>query len=74
MALSFTPIVSDNFQRANESPLNPAHWHSVGGLPTNDQLEILNDVCTTTVQVQADGQATYIDDSLPNDQYIESAL
>jgi len=71
MAFTFTPIVTDTFQRGNESPLDPTKWQMNGGLPVNDQLCIVNDEATTTIQFQADGQGTYIDDSLPNDQYIE---
>jgi len=67
----FTQTILDTFQRADESPLNPVNWHSVSGLPTNDQLEIINNLATTTVQVQSDGQASYINDSLPVDQYVE---
>jgi len=69
---TFTQLISDTFQRADEAPLNPANWNSIGGvLPTVDELQIVSDLATTTVQVQADGQATYIDDSLPANQYVE---
>lgn len=73
MSFVFTPVFTDTFLRANESPLNPTNWHSVSGLPTNDQLQVLNNKCATTVTVQDDGQATVIA-ALPNDQYCECKI
>jgi hypothetical protein len=68
--ITLTQLTADSFQRANESPLNPAVWHTVGGLPGTDQLEILNNVCTTTIQVQSDGIASNGAIAWPDDQYI----
>src|SRR6266852_2318454 len=68
----FTQILSDTFQRANEAPLDPVHWHSVfGAPPSNDEPQIENNLCTTTVVAQADGAVTNINDSLPPAQYAE---
>jgi hypothetical protein len=61
MALIFTPLTSDPLSGSNLNPINPAAWFDVGGgLPATDQLEILNHVCVTTVQVQADGTSQNI--------------
>ena len=58
MALTYNTLFEDDFQRANESPLNPSNYFEVGGgLPHNDVLQLVNHVCTTTVQVEDDGTA-----------------
>ena len=74
MSLIYTPIATDTFQRANENPLNPANWFTIGGLPTTDQLAIVSDLCVSTVTQQGDGTATYIGAVTPNDQYCSIQL
>jgi hypothetical protein len=61
----FTTLFSDNFQRANENPLNPTNWTTLTGLGA---LQILNNVCVPTV-VGTDGALCTV--SLPPDQWSE---
>jgi hypothetical protein len=71
MALILTPLTSDPLSGPNLNPINPAAWLDVGGgLPATDQLEILNHVCVTTVQVQADGTTQNIAINWPANQFI----
>jgi hypothetical protein len=58
---TFTPQYTEACTGANTKPL-PSPWVSVGDgddgqLPTYDELEVLSGACTTTVEVQDDGQA-----------------
>ena len=73
---TFTQAFEDTFNRANESPLNPTNWYSVGvqgpgQLPTYDNLEVLSDACTTTTSVQDDGQATLLALAASQDQFLQ---
>jgi hypothetical protein len=70
MPLIFTPLTTDSFHRANESPINPTAWLTIGGLPGTDQLEIVNNVCVTTTQDQADGTAQNIAITWPENQFV----
>jgi hypothetical protein len=74
---SFTQLTADTFQRANEVPLNPAVWPSAQGyLPAADELEILNNECTTTILHSNDGKSSNaaIDWTAITDQWCEVEL
>jgi hypothetical protein len=70
MSFTLTPIVSDTFHRANESPLNTSTWNEEN--PDGEVLCIVSDVCTTSItEGIGDGYASYIDNSLPDNQYAQ---
>ena len=72
MPLVYTPIATDTFQRANESPLNPANWFQVNA--NSDVLAIVGNKCVTTNTHDADGGAQYIGAATPDDQYVQAQL
>jgi hypothetical protein len=58
---TFTPQLTEACTGANQAPLDPTHWNSIGDgdygqLPMYDELQVLNKQCSTTTQVQDDGQ------------------
>jgi hypothetical protein len=61
---TYTPIFSDNFQRPNEEPLNPANWiaEAVGDLAVVSHLCVGDDTF-------GGGSELYIGSVLPNDQF-----
>ncbi len=46
MSLTYTPVVIDTFQRADENPLNPMNWHVPSGAFA---CQIVSDFCEGTV-------------------------
>src|SRR5579864_2542229 len=66
----YTPIFIDTFQRANESPLNPANWTADSEFPT-DTLQIVSHQCEAVNATDLFGAEQYTGLSLPNDQYVE---
>src|SRR5271168_558974 len=57
---TFVTLFSDNFNRANENPLNPTNYQTIDGLPGGDQLQIISDTCRSTVGVDNEGTANVI--------------
>lgn len=73
--LFFTQLASDNFQRANEDPLNPAVWtpaDNVGGPLSN--LQIISDRCTGTGSGPFEGSEFYTGVVFPQNQYISLTI
>lgn len=60
---------TDSFQRANESPLNPANW---GTIPSQDSLQIVSDQVTTDSTLV--GGNIWIGNNLPNNQYASTQI
>ena len=72
MPLFFTQLAQDNFQRADENPLNPAVWtpaSNVGGPGSN--LQIIGDACTGTGSGSYLGSEFYTGVAFPQNQYIK---
>ncbi len=67
-AFAFTPIGSDSFQRANESPLNPANWEIYSTANGGSILEIINDVCVQINNPEVAGVELFTTVP-PNDQF-----
>jgi hypothetical protein len=78
----FTPIFSDSFQRANETPLGSTvghqQWSPPNGSPgliTSTYPEILNDQAISELNGTLDGTAVYLDVApypvLPADQFCQ---
>jgi hypothetical protein len=66
MSLILTPLASDNFHRANESPLvNPPWALDTFGDPP---LQVVSDLCEGSATESLNGEL-YTGTSLPNDQY-----
>jgi hypothetical protein len=74
MPLKFTTAVFFPFNGPNQNPLAQGFNVVGGGLPTTDQLEILNGACTTTIEVQDDGQGVLTSYDAPDDQWCEVSL
>jgi hypothetical protein len=60
---TFTSQYSNTCTGTAQAPLDPTNWNSIGipgssfgQLPEFDELEVFNKTCTTTTQVQDDGQ------------------
>lgn len=66
MTLAFTTLATDNFNRANENPLDPAKWTIL--FPAFP-LQIVSNVCETVDP--AFGAALYVGASLPGNQWAE---
>lgn len=60
-----TILASDNFTRANESPLNPTNWTIVTG---SNGLQVLSNLCQNTVAATL-SRELYTNATWPNDQY-----
>lgn len=62
---TFTPQYTLPCTGANQAPLDPTKWYSVGvdgpgQLPMYDELEVASAVCTTSIQVTHDGQGSLL--------------
>lgn len=72
---TYPATFSDTFNRANESPLNPRNWYSVGGVPPqNDCLEVANNECVSTVGIYSDGTASVVGATFPANQWCAFTL
>ena len=71
MGFVFTQTASDNFQRANEEPLNPANWtiNSVSG----GDLAIVSHLCVAEVALTT-GTEYYTGVSFPENQYAKCTI
>ena len=78
----FTPTFSDSFQRAPEIPLSDGGlWKPISGevLPARDVLQILNDVCTTTVLTATSDGTSYVyigagGATIPQDHFCQAEI
>jgi|SRR5215469_2718918 len=61
-----TEVATDNFTRANESPLNPVNWT----IPLSYGLQIVNNQCVPINVVGLFGEI-YTGSSLPNNMYVQ---
>ena len=69
MAYTLTQLASDNFNRANEEPLSPAHWTTI---PANTDLAIISHKCVSGAA--NNGEEIYTGVSFPNDQYFSITI
>jgi hypothetical protein len=69
MAFVFTPLFTDNFQRPNEEPLNPANW----SVPGAADLAVVSHLCVGQVSTGG-GVETYKGSVIPPDQYTAATL
>src|SRR5208283_2074090 len=70
----FIQLISDNFQRANENPLNPAAWSKLIPYPPEyvAPLQIINQQCVSTVVSDTVvGVEQYSGIQWPNNQWAE---
>jgi hypothetical protein len=75
MSLILTPLASDNFQRANESPLASPPWSAPVGFFSGYGLQIINNLCELqTAGPYNSGIEFYTGASAPNDQYCSARL
>jgi hypothetical protein len=70
MSLILTPIASDNFTRANESPLASPPWSTVTGF---NSLQVVSNVCEPTTNATENGEE-YTNVTLPANQYASATL
>jgi hypothetical protein len=68
MSLILTPLASDNFTRANESPLAHPPWTAVAG-----QLQIVSNQCEA-FSVGGVSLENYTGQTLPSDQYVKATI
>jgi hypothetical protein len=74
VSLYLTQLASDNFQRANENPLNPTIWTPVQA-QSGEELQIISDQCTGTFNSNTYfGSEQYTGISWPNNQWAEITL
>jgi len=70
---TYTQLAVDNFQRANENPINPAHWTTGTGFVA---LAVVSNLCESpdSITFAKDAFAYYSGASFPADQYGEITL
>lgn len=73
MALTYTELALDTFQRPNEIPLNPANWGYVPGVFWTGPLTLVNDTCECD-PTSGYGFGTWIGTPIPSDQWMEVTL
>jgi hypothetical protein len=72
MSLIFTQLGADTFVRANENPLNPAHWTTMAPYAP---LRVQTNTCRATATSDVNDNFEYFSSVLPpNDQYAEIKL
>lgn len=68
---TYNPLFSDNFQRANENPLNPVTWTNIIGNP----LAVNNNLCVVGTSGSAIGkESPIIAGSWPARQYLKCTI
>lgn len=72
--LTYVELASDNFQRPNETPLNPANWvETVATAAAFPPLSVFNNVCVAQAGDGYDGEI-WNATPFPSDQYVEVTL
>ena len=70
MALTFTQLGADTFNRANENPLNPTNWLAmVSGQYAGFPMQIVSNQCTETNALGS--MNLWVGSAIPADQYCE---
>jgi len=72
MALVYTEIARDPFQRPNENPLNPAKWSATFG-PEGGPLAVNSDLCISPSILNGGGEL-WTGDAIPPNQYSECTI